>query len=363
MKQNNGLGSVSIFPLPGLSVGETDIEQDASTAPTRIIDSTLVPHTAFAKALKRIRTCFNRANGKVDPHCLLILGQTGTGKSTLMETFYEEHPAVRLGDGLHMPILRVKVPSQPTVKSFVTELLIACHDPFYDKGTASDKTKRLKVLMRGMRTRMIHVDEANHFIDKGRLSLAYAVADWFKVLIDDTKVSVIACGIPIAAGILEQNDQLKRRFLAPILMPRFNWLDETLRDEFIAVLESFHGSLAVQFDLPELHSPQMAFRCYVATRGLVGLLTKLLSLVEEDARVEGRKVITLAHLEDAARSAVGMIAGHDSLPNPFSRKFVPEPTADLLGKIDELGRTAPIATRPRRSKSRAVEPASIQDVF
>jgi hypothetical protein len=53
MKQNNGSGSVSIFPLPGLSVGETVIEQDASTAPTRIIDSTLVPHTAFAKALKR----------------------------------------------------------------------------------------------------------------------------------------------------------------------------------------------------------------------------------------------------------------------------------------------------------------------
>lgn len=79
-----------------------------------IVETTLVPHTAFEEATQRLEQCFSYADGASEPICIAVVGESRTGKSRVLEECLSRHPHVRNSDGLTTPILRVKTPSKPT---------------------------------------------------------------------------------------------------------------------------------------------------------------------------------------------------------------------------------------------------------
>ena len=240
-----------------------------------IIDTTLVPHTAFEEATRRIEQCFKYADG-VEPVCMALVGESRTGKSRTLEECYINHPRIRTHEGLEVPILSVTTPSKPTVKGLAELMLQLIEDPKFTVGTENTKTIRLRTLMRNAGTKMVMIDEFQHFYDKGSHKVMHHVADWLKILVDDSRVALVVSGLPSCQAVLEQNEQLVGRFLSPIFMPRFDWRNDHYREEFIAILSAFYDSLAEHFDLPMLDQPNMSFRCYCGTGGLIGYLTKFL---------------------------------------------------------------------------------------
>jgi hypothetical protein len=102
--------------------------------PRNLIDRILVPHAAFQGALRRIGQCYRNAEAHGNPACLAIVGPSRTGKTSVMEQFASGHPMVRTDEGLEVPILRVKTPSKPTVKSMAEIMLREMGDPRFDKG-------------------------------------------------------------------------------------------------------------------------------------------------------------------------------------------------------------------------------------
>ena len=51
------------------------------------------------------------------------------------------------------------------------------------------------------------------------------VADWLKILVDETRCALVVAGLPSCQTVIDSNEQLAGRFHAPILMPRFSWQD------------------------------------------------------------------------------------------------------------------------------------------
>ena len=133
-----------------------------------LIDSTLIPHKAFLRAKESIEQCFEYSADATEPSCIAIPGESRTGKSRSLEEVCSDHQAYRTDAGLIVPILRVKAPSKPTVKSLAGLLLKALGDLHYEKGTENARTIRLQTLMRNTHTRMIMIDEFQHFYDKGK---------------------------------------------------------------------------------------------------------------------------------------------------------------------------------------------------
>lgn len=321
--------------------------------PRHIVEDTLVPHTAFEEASRRLEQCFQYASGTPEPICFALVGESRTGKSRVLEECYVKHPKVRDSEGLVVPILRVTTPSKPTVKGLAELMLDAIGDPIFEKGTEGAKTLRLKKLMRQARTQMVMIDEFQHFVDKGSLIVMHHVADWLKTLADECKVALAVVGLPSCQAVLEQNEQLSGRFLSPFEMPRFDWQDEKHRKEFSDILDSLQESLSREFDMPSLTTPDMAFRCYCASGGLVGYVAKFLRQMVWNALDSKTRTITLEGLLRAHEQAVWIKDGLKQFPSPFSKQFPMDmPEKGLVAMVKQMGLASESPPIPRRRARR-----------
>jgi len=274
------------------------------SAPENIVESTLIPHQAFEEAIRRIEQCLTYSSNASEAICIALVGESRTGKSRVLEECEARHPVIRDNEGLNVPILRVTTPSKPSVIGLAELMLRAMGDPLFDRGTENSKTSRLQALMQNCGTRMVMIDEFQHFVDKGSHKVMHHVADWLKILVDDSNVALVVAGLPTCLAVLEQNEQLAGRFLSPIFMPRFDWLHDEQREEFKAILGAFHESLSIHFDLPVLDGDEMAFRCYCGTGGLIGYLSKFLRQMVWNALDANKRSISLQELEKAHNESV-----------------------------------------------------------
>src|SRR5690606_15421951 len=128
------------------------------------------------------------------------------------------------------------------------------------------------------------------------------VADWLKILVDDAEVSLVVAGLPRCMHVIDTNPQLKRRFQAPAVMPRFNWAITDQRLEFRSILDAMQEGLE-PFSFPDLASEEMSFRVYCATGGLIGRVANLLVQTLTDAIYANKTSITLQDLGRAAGRA------------------------------------------------------------
>lgn len=320
-----------------------------------VVESTLVPHTAFNAAMKRVAQCLSYSLESTDPICLALVGESRTGKSRVLEETALLMPRHRTREGAVVPILRVTTPSRPTVKGVAGLMLKALGDPKWEAGTEINRTSRLEDQLQKCKTRMIMLDEFQHFFDKGKQTIFHEVADWLKTTIDQTKVTLVASGLESCLPVILRNEQLSGRFQAPVFMPRFNWLDEVGREEFVAILDSFDETMSAHFDMPKLSGDEMAFRFWCASGGLMGHLTKLLRQAVWSAFDAKQDSIPLEAFAAAHKAAIWSRTGDAVLDSPFDRKFSIEPTQEkiaaglLVGvrEVETEGRTG-----RRRSKSK-----------
>jgi hypothetical protein len=331
--------------------------------PRKIVESTLIPHTAFEEATCRLEQCFDYADGASEPICIALVGESRTGKSRALEECLIRHAKVRQSDGLNIPILRVTTPPKPSVSGLAERMLRAMDDPKPCAGTESAKTMRLQTLMANTGVRMVMIDEFQHFYDKSSHKVWHYVADWLKTLVDDAKVALIVAGLPTCRAVIDQNEQLAGRFLSPVFMPRFDWRDDDQREEFTAILSAFQESIGEHFELPVLDGPEMAFRCYCSSGGLIGYLSKFLRQAVWDALDRKTKTIGLSDLLLANNKSVWAENGPTGLPSPFDRSFSTKVTDDLIVRIQRIGTPAEEFVKPRSRASRQTGIQGIQSVL
>ncbi|MDN3922554.1 TniB family NTP-binding protein [Roseateles violae] len=318
-----------------------------------VIENTLVPHTAFEGAMKRIKQCLAHGKMSPEPTCLALVGESGTGKSRALEETESLMPRSRNAEGAIVPILRVRAPARPTVKGVAGLLLQELGDPKSEVGTEISRTKRLFDKLNDCGTQIIMLDEFQHFFDKGTRKIFHDAADWLKILVDQTKVALVVSGLESCLPVIRTNEQLSRRFTAPVFMRRFNWLVESERAEFIGILEAFNASISEHFRVPELNSEEMAFRFWCASGGLIGYLTKHLRQAVWDVCDAEESDITFEHLGAAYDDAIWSAHGTEETVSPFSRSFVVDATQENILAALKVGTREVDQDPAPRSRRRA----------
>jgi hypothetical protein len=320
-----------------------------------IVENTLIKHTAFENASIRLNQCMKYARDSSEPICIAVIGESRTGKSRALEEFYIQHLPYRIEDGLYVPILFVKTPSKPTVKGFVELMLREIGDPRAESGTENSKTNRLKVLMMNAGTKLVVIDEFQHFYDKGTHSVMHYLSDWLKILVDDTKCCLVVAGLPNCSAVLDQNEQLKGRFLAPITLPRFDWEKPEQRNQLIAILSAFQESIGNYFEIPKFDSEEMAFRFYCATGGLIGYLSKILRQAVWNGLDNDVRKITLNDLQIAHRESIYISEGITQLRSPFHSKFNTSSDQENLLNARSIGLASSQASVNRKRSSNRIK--------
>ncbi|HSY35608.1 MAG TPA: TniB family NTP-binding protein [Acidobacteriaceae bacterium] len=301
-----------------------------------IVDKVVVPHTAFMEAEQQIEQCLQFAGGKTEAMGLAIVGEAGTGKTSVMSGFRTKYGLTRDKEGLSGQILFATVPPQPTIRSLAGALLAGFSAGDWERGSADEKYKRVRKYMTDIGIRMVMLDEFQHFYNRQENKMMYDVAEWLKVLMDQTRVVLVVAGTPPCTAIIGQNEQLRRRFMAPIWMPRFSWQDMGQRKEFRCILKKFHEKLAAEYETPVLHSEEMAFRFYCASGGLISYLVKLLQKAERNAIGGNKTSITMEDLNVADRQ-VSYSLDPSQLLHPFDRTFSLSVDMDILERAAKIG--------------------------
>ena len=247
------------------------------------------------------------------------------------------------------PVVRVDVPSKPTVKGMCEAILGALGAEDGSKGTEQGKTRRIKVLWKKCQCKALVLDEFQHFWDKTSHLVQHHAADWLKILSNDRELecALVVAGLSSCQAVIDQNEQLTGRFLAPIELSRFTWGNEKQRTEFKSILWMFHNELKKDFDLPEFHGDDMAFRWWCATGGLLGYLANILQQAASEAAAEERTTITLEDLHSAHTLAVWH-ADRPETPRPFRHDFMALETDELNQRVAMIGVAVEPPPKPRK---------------
>jgi hypothetical protein len=238
-----------------------------------------------------------------------------------------------------VPVLYLRIDVPATPKNLVSALLAALGDPAAENGNIGGQTRRLRKFLKDLKTRLIILDEFQHFIDRDSLKVLKTISDWLKLLIDNTKVPVVLMGMPYSHIILDTrgNEQLKRRFSLRRSIEPFGWggPSEKQKDfrNFFKLVDS-----ELPFDKrANLAGKSMAFRFYCATNGVVSYVMDLVRMAALNAIEQSLETLNVDLLADAYDESLAL--AYPERENPFrceTNELKIFPFADWLPEFRHL---------------------------
>ena len=323
---------------------------DSARDVRRIVDDIVVQHDSFYQMQMQMDSLWRDAEARI-PIVAPFFGETGTGKTTAIRTFAKRHPPHRTPDGRVTPILLVNTPSKPTPKSLAEQILWLLGDPRPTAGSAASKLYRIVTLLAACQVRMLALDDVQHFVDKRQQILLFEASDYLKELLLSYDLVLLCLGLPESELLIQSNEQLKTRSKAIFELRRFDWEDEASQDQFVAVLAEFRRKLE-GFDLPDLTSPELSLRMYLATGGLIRYVSAIMSKALRNAIDRGTKKIRLQDLASAWSEEI--VGAKTEYPDPFARSFALNDLANKLALARTIGQRA-----ARPSPKRARKPSAV----
>jgi adenylate kinase family enzyme len=282
-------------------------------------DNELIEFPQFLKAQEAIEDslALYRAT-KVAQH-LLVLGESGTGKSSLCRRLADRYPRQRTAELDTCPVLYVPTPPAASISGMATAMLECLGDPWPTAGNTVDKMDRITHLHRRCGVEITLFDEAQHLHDRGQAATHYLVGDWIKSFVDKTAKPSVFLGLPRLENLLQVNEQLRRRFSRRLQLALGRSKDLTIHDECLQLFFSLGQSLPIPLDAANFASADMAMRIYYATDGRVAYVKKLLGAAFRQASRTHCEVIDRELLEDVFTHEI--FHGGVGALNPFNRAF------------------------------------------
>ena len=259
---------------------------------------------------------------------ILLLGESGAGKSTFAGRLLEQHPCQRTETTTYLPAVYMDVPAGPTERSMGVELLTAMGHPDLS-GNAQELRKRCILLMRKCRVRMLIIDNFQDIPASRKLGIK-TLGNWLRSIINGAPCLVIAMGTEGAKIVRDSNEELERRMKATVRLLPFSVEGITSRSSPI-VAETFSRwyALMAQIDaaLPmaessNLSDPEVAVRLLMGSNARFGYLSEILQHGIKLAVKAGSEWIDLKHLSEGFVHALGDAAANG---NPFLEDYDGEP--------------------------------------
>lgn len=200
--------------------------------------------------------------------CMLILGDSGSGKTALLNKFVTDNPPVigPNGELERASVLRLLMPPSGSDSGLISDILRKMRVEFSPNTSINKRLNLLKSEIQRIGLKMLVIDEF-HYLDSRTKAQALKVFAVLKSLIDEQHVSIVAAACKSVMTPLSFDYKFQEIFAVECLNPlRFD-------EEYVQFFNSFNQTLPVP--MPE-HDSTMAKRIFYSTNGRIGDITDCL---------------------------------------------------------------------------------------
>ena len=223
--------------------------------------------------------------------CLLVTGESGSGKSELAKYYVKQNPIIELKELTRIPVLHYELRSVSTPEEFLRSLLVAIGDPQQGRSARNkgELYARLITLLRTTEVELLILDEVQVIIERRSAKVVTGIADLFKDLINDTDIAIVFMGMPWSRYLVDSNQQLKRRIAYRYVIPPYRVSNKEFRDDYRRLLKLLGNYYGLSEKI-KLESVTMALRCFSATSGNLATTANLVCDAFVMSDMENKKV-------------------------------------------------------------------------
>jgi len=227
--------------------------------------------------------------------CLLIYGDSGMGKTMVLEKFMREHPSTfdKEAGMARIPIVAVQMPPAPDERRFYTQLMAAVGAPSGPDDRIHRLEDRTIRLLRRIAPNVIVIDEVHHLL-AGTPREQRRSLNMLKFLANELRVCIVVIGTSDALVAVETDEQIASRF-EPCHLPRW-----TATDEFRGFLAAYTKGLPLHepSDVVGVESVNLLLS---RSGGVTGRVTLILARAAELSISAGAESISSTWIEKASR--------------------------------------------------------------
>jgi type II secretory pathway predicted ATPase ExeA len=248
-------------------------------------DEILVGHPRMLAAINGVLECMSWSRESKEPRGAAILGEGGTGKTTVCNVVLKRFPPSeeRTGDAIVkvVPAFYCAVPAATCIGGLVESLLSGLGDPFPEHGNPRKKTKRLITLLRECRTRIIFLDEFHNLANTSTPGMRKSVqlCEWLMHLTNRSNVMLCLVGIPSCENLVDYDPQMFRRFSEKYRLGDLSLGTQKEPGELITYLRTLckRGKELVGVSaFPDFQNYTLACQMWAATAGRPSFIALLL---------------------------------------------------------------------------------------
>lgn len=278
-----------------------------------IIDGTVVSHSSLRAAIDGLHECIAWSEFNREPAGAILVGQGGTGKTTVCNAILKEYPTHTVEDSSAKVQITsafyASVPSPSTIKTLAAELLRKLGDPRPRYGTADALTERLITLLQTSRTKIILLDEFQHLLADSKVGGARAnkICDWIKTLVNETGVTICLVGTPDCEALVSSEPQLAGRFARRFRLYPLEVGTEDKRGDLVKFLLAMSKEFIEQLQFSsvlDFSDHANAVRVWAATGGNVRFVMRLLKEAGVITLSDGRTDLTMDDMAQAYAKGV-----------------------------------------------------------
>ncbi|CUW40084.1 conserved protein of unknown function(containing P-loop containing nucleoside triphosphate hydrolases domain,14-296) [Magnetospirillum sp. XM-1] len=298
---------------------QTDIATtDWSKVPARdrkMIVGSVYVHRDLGNAI-RAQIDENRESAPLfpEPHCILLTGESGSGKSSLLKSYLAANPPSRIDGVLRQPVLLLELPVKANMLGAATVMLRALNDPGSEIGTLEKKSERVRIQLKLQKVEVVFVDEFQHIVESSGERTLNKVGDWLKQQAKMTGIPFVLSGLPNSSVIVDVNAQFARICPYRYHLGPFKWDDQANRKAFRLFLAEVDKQLPFDM-LTRLADVDLAQKLHLASEGSVG---RLMLLIRKAAMCAIDRGAACVEMEDLAFAFDRILAPLSPLDeNPF----------------------------------------------
>ena len=227
--------------------------------------------------LQEMEECRELSKCGGEPVCMLCWGDTGAGKTALIEKYRSDHKRYETKVGSVLPVVYATLPTKVTEKGLVINILKAINQEIedYDSLDVSDLIAILVDYVERLGIELFIIDEAQGFLEHESRKLVYDGTECVKKMIIATGRPFILFGMPWCLYAIEQNSQLASRFLRRRHLEPFIISNAEKRAGYLTFLGMLDEGLGFP-ELSGLNEEKIALRLFSVSRGNLRVLRNVI---------------------------------------------------------------------------------------